>query len=273
MFYESIIQNLREGTMGENHVLLSEDTGRELTIPITVTRLGGASPADYNVANSSVIFEQVSDSGEVYNEDYKIFQVPATVDGDDDGESIVLGFGTLPDGVAAGERATIRLDIVDDGVVPIGLPLVGIALDAWMADYVGEGHDFNREGFVDVLPKDAVWRWQRSATEFGAYSDVPSSQGGTSNPYTPSASDLGMWLKAKATCVLEGSTGHSAETTTVLPVPSRPVLSNASHIHLNHLSYGPGQGESYRRAVVRDGTGHARLCADGNTRGPFIQFR
>ena len=44
-----------------------------------------------------------------------------------------------------------------------------------------------------------AWQWQRSATEYGGYSDIPASEGGTSNPYTPSAGDLGMWLKAKVT--------------------------------------------------------------------------
>ena len=44
-----------------------------------------------------------------------------------------------------------------------------------------------------------VWQWQRSDTEDGTYSDIPAAEGGTTNQYTPSADDLGKWLKATVT--------------------------------------------------------------------------
>ena len=77
----------------------------------------------------------------------------------------------------------------------------------------------------------------RSATEYGAYSDIPAAEGGTSNPYTPSAGDLGMWLKAKVTFDVGSRTGQTAQATTLQPVLSQAALSNAGFAHYNELGY------------------------------------
>ena len=82
-----------------------------------------------------------------------------------------------------------------------------------------------------------AWQWQRSATEYGAYSDIAAAEGGTSNPYTPSAGDLGMWLKAKITYDVGSRTGQTAQATTLQPVLSQAALSNAGFAHANELSY------------------------------------
>ncbi len=95
-----------EGEEVEVGVSLSRDPGREVVVPITVTKQGGASDADFSGVPESVTFA----SGETDTS----FTVTATDDSDDDdGESLLLGFGDLPlrvsaDGVA--DTATVRLD-------------------------------------------------------------------------------------------------------------------------------------------------------------------
>ena len=86
----------------------------------------------------------------------------------------------------------------------------------------------------------------------------PAAEGGTSNPYIPSAGDLGMWLKAKATFDLTyhydpdydpddpdpgnnvtfTDTGRTGEANTQQPVLAKAVVSNAGFIH-------PGDGFSF----------------------------
>ena len=241
-FDQAIVQNLREGTTNTITVALSEDPGRELTIPITVNYLGEASSDDHSAVPPNVTFEEESYFGETYYADFARFTIEATEDSDDDGESIVLGFGTLPQGVRLGSPSTIRLNITDDGIVTLGLAQVGIAVNATVADY---GEDYSLH---DVLPEDASWRWQRSATEFGVYSDISSSQGGTSNSYTPSESDLGMWLKAKVTYDRDESTGHTAERTARQPVLPKPLASLAGSTTRNTTAYGSPLNEPVRYA-------------------------
>ena len=68
----------------------------------------------------------------------------------------------------------------------VGLAQVGIPVGT---DLYNDGRSISNE----------AWQWQRSATEAGVYSDIPATEGGTSTSYTPSAGDLGRWLKATVT--------------------------------------------------------------------------
>ena len=109
------------------------------------------------------------------------------------------------------------------GEVEMGLAQVGIGVATVLYD---------RDGSVS----NKAWQWQRSATEAGAYSDIPASEAGTSNLYTPSAGDLGMWLKAKVTYDDATGTGQTAESRPQ-PVLSQPALSNASFAYYNEVGY------------------------------------
>ena len=89
-------------------VTLSADPERTVVIPITHTpRSGAESPADYSVPQS-VTF----DAGEMS----KTIAFTATQDDvDDDGESVLLGFGApLPGGVSLGTTVTTTVSITDD---------------------------------------------------------------------------------------------------------------------------------------------------------------
>ena len=215
-------------------MLLSDDPGREVIIPITATGLGGAIPADYSGVPQTVTFGRAAEcfdsvgdiiQGGICYETTADITIAAAQDDDDDGERVLLGFGApLPAGVSAGWPATETVTISDGGLAFVGLAQVGIGVTAAVAEVFGN-------------VSNEAWQWQRSATEYGAYSDIAAAEGGTSNPYTPSAGDLGMWLKAKITYDVGSRTGQTAQATTLQPVLSQAALSNAGFAHANELSY------------------------------------
>ena len=95
-----------EGGTVEVTVRLSGDPEREVTIPVDKTE-EGASSDDYSGVPGSLSFA----SGETS----KSFTFTANDDRiDDDGESVVLGIGTLPDGVSAGGVTGATVTIIDD---------------------------------------------------------------------------------------------------------------------------------------------------------------
>ena len=98
----------REGGSGASvSVELDATPGRSVTVPLTTTHRGGATGGDYSGVPSSVTFGS--------NETQQTFTVTATNDtADDDGESLSIGFGTLPANVSAGSPAVVALDD-DDG--------------------------------------------------------------------------------------------------------------------------------------------------------------
>ena len=102
-----------DGTTADVTVALDNDPHREVVIPITATPGGGATPSDYSVAPASLVFAP----GETRHS----VTVTAIDDRDvDGGESVRLGFGTLPPGVRAGIQDAAFVVIDDnDGFDPI----------------------------------------------------------------------------------------------------------------------------------------------------------
>ena len=89
-------------------VHLSADPERTVAIPITATPQGTTTTDDYTVP-TSVTF----DAGDMS----KTITFTATQDAeDDDGESVLLAFGILPDGVSPGTRNETTVSITDDDV-------------------------------------------------------------------------------------------------------------------------------------------------------------
>ena len=225
---------VQEGGTRTIEVRLSDDPGREVIIPITATDLGGAVPADYSGVPQTVTFGRAAEcfdsvgdiiQGGICYETTADITITAAQDDDDDGERVLLGFGApLPAGVSAGWPATETVTISDGGLAFVGLAQVGMGVTAAVGDFFGN-------------VSNEAWQWQRSATEYGAYSDIAAAEGGTSNPYTPSAGDLGMWLKAKVTYDVGSRTGQTEQATTLQSVLSQAALSNAGFAHANEVSY------------------------------------
>ncbi len=96
-------------------VVLSEAPGRELTIPIEATGLGGAIPDDYSGVPSSLVFGA--------NQTNRTLEVVARDDSvDDEGESVRLSFGTLPATVTAGSPSTATVALTDDDASRLSVP-------------------------------------------------------------------------------------------------------------------------------------------------------
>ena len=93
-------------------VLLTNDPAGEVVIPITATPGGGATPADYTVAPTVLVFAP--------GETRRTVTVAAVDDSEvDGGESVRLGFGTLPAGVRHGHQLTVFVIDDNDGFDPI----------------------------------------------------------------------------------------------------------------------------------------------------------
>ena len=95
------------GALATVTVELSAVPSSAVTIPLVVTHLGGATPGDYEGLPSSVRFWTTGRS--------RTFTVRAIDDSNmDGGESVQIGFGTLPAGYAAGTHRTATVALVDD---------------------------------------------------------------------------------------------------------------------------------------------------------------
>ena len=90
-------------------VELSAAPEREVEVPLTHAPQGDTSTADYSGVPTSVTFES--------DETSQTFTFTAAADdADDDSDSVLLGFGALPDDVSAGATATSTVSITDDDV-------------------------------------------------------------------------------------------------------------------------------------------------------------
>ena len=99
-----------EGDTVDVTVTLSRDPERTVVISITKTNQGGAVNGDYRGVPSSVTFNSGGDREQT-------FTVTARPDDDnDDGESVKLTFGTLPDAVTASGATETTIAITDDDV-------------------------------------------------------------------------------------------------------------------------------------------------------------
>ena len=94
-------------------VSLTEALTQDVTIPLTRTNQAGAGDADYSGVPASLAFG----SGDTQQS----FTFSATVDSEDeDEEQVVLGFGTLPEGVAQGTVSQATITILDVPSVSFG---------------------------------------------------------------------------------------------------------------------------------------------------------
>ena len=111
--FEASTYTVAEGSSVEVTVTLDIDPEGTVTVPITKTDQDGATGADYSGVPANVIFN----SGDTA----QTFTFTATQDTDnDDGESVVLGFGSiLPAGVSAGTTAESTVSITDDDDPPV----------------------------------------------------------------------------------------------------------------------------------------------------------
>ena len=167
--YEQASYTVGEGSSEVIKVILSADPERSVTVPINKANQGGATDGDYSgvAANASVTFN----SGDTE----KSITFAATDDSvDDDGESVLLSFGTLPTGVSAGSPATATVNITDDDV-----PSVTVRYE--QGSYtVGEGSSVVIKVILSADPERTVTipisRSNQGGATDGDYSGVPANR-------------------------------------------------------------------------------------------------
>ena len=128
-----------EGGTVEVTVTLSADPEREVTVQLSHDPQGDTGSADYSGVPGSLVF-QIGDTE-------KSFTFSATADDiDDDGESVALGFGTMPDRVTAGTTATVT--ITDDDAAGVTVSKTALSID--------EGGNGSYTVVLDTEPTDHV---------------------------------------------------------------------------------------------------------------------
>ena len=127
-------------------VKLSADPERTVRIPFTATLQGGAVAADYSFRAAGNINEAETEAE---------FGFSALQDTDaDHGESVLLGFGTLPPGVTLGDTTTTTVTIIDPtSPDPCHSPEI--------ASVGGDASRWN-----------VLWVWQSSPRDHGCHIDV-----------------------------------------------------------------------------------------------------
>ena len=108
--FDQAAYTVPEGGMVTVTVTLSADPERTVEIDLTAEPQGGATSADYSGVPTSVTFAA--------GQTEQMFTFSATQDDeDDDGEKVLLAFGTpLPEGVSAGTTTKTTVSITDDDV-------------------------------------------------------------------------------------------------------------------------------------------------------------
>ena len=176
-------------------VELDTDPKREVTIALTASPEGGAAADDYTVADSVTFTTGGALSRTVV--------VTAVADDTaEENERVVLGFGSLPDGVGAGATASATVALADAAEAvnapPVGLPSisgtaeVGETLTASISDIEdGDGLD------------NATFAYQWVSNNGTADSDIKNA---TKSTYTLVPADADTTLKVRVTFTDDGGT-------------------------------------------------------------------
>ena len=249
--YEQASYTVGEGSSVDVKVILSAVPERSVTVPISRTNQGGATDGDYSgvAANTSVTFN----SGDTE----KSITFAATDDSvDDDGESVLLGFGTLPTGVSLGINGESTVNITDDDV-----PSVTVRYE--QASYtVGEGSSEVIKVILSAVPERSVTipisRTNQGGATDGDYSGVAANtsvtfnSGDTEKSITFAATDdsvdddgesVLLGFGTLPTGVSLGTNGESTVNITDNDVPSVTV-------RYEQASYTVGEGSSVDVKVI-----------------------
>ena len=182
--FEEAAHTLAEGDDVTVTVKLSADPERQVIIHINTSE-DGATSDDYSGVPDTVTFE----SGDTE----KTFDFTAVQDTvDDDGESVKLGFGTLPDDVTPGttDEATISITDDDDPIVKVnfGQAAYSVGEGSTVTVTVTLSPDPEREVVIPITKDD-----QGGVSSTDDYSGVPEDltfpSGDTEETFTFTATD------------------------------------------------------------------------------------
>ena len=168
--FEKSSYRVAEGGSVTVTVTLSADPERDVTVGISATGQGGATGQDETAPDYSGVPDNVTfiDGGELS----QTFTITAVDDaGDDDGESILLGFGNVPTGITRGTGATVTIDDDDvpDVVVSFAAATYDVDEGASVRVTVKLDKDPERQVVIPITTSD------QGATPVLDYSGVPTS--------------------------------------------------------------------------------------------------
>ena len=175
-------------------VELDADPKREVTIALTASPEGGAAADDYTVADSVTFTGGGALSRTVV--------VTAVADDTaEENERVVLGFGSLPDGVEAGAAASATVTLAD-AAEAVNAPPAGLPSISGTAE-VGQTLTASVSGISDADGMDdASFAYQWIGND-GADADIG---GATGSSYTLQPSDAGKTIKVRVTFEDDGGT-------------------------------------------------------------------
>ena len=247
-------------------VRLSRDPGEAVTVPLTATPAGGAAAGDFE-APSEVTFE----SGGALTRTATVTAVDD--ESAEDGESVVLGFGTLPAGMAADGVTSTSVALLDTAPnsAPTGRPdIVGDAL-------VGKGLLAMGDGIRDANGlDDAVFTWQWLRSHGDSDTEI---EGATGPAYTLVEGDLRRGIKVRATYTdddgYEESVTSEATAAVARPLAAHVVDVPESHDGTTAFIFGlrfsenvEVTGEAIRDSVLEVSRGVVRKVVPGVVNDP-----
>ena len=138
--FEQATYRVAEGSSVMVKVKLDADPERTVTIPITKANQGGASDSDYSGVPLTLTFNSGDTEAEI------TFAADSDSD-NDDGESVKLGFGSMPPGVSEGTTKETTVSITDDGKSTVFaedanyriLTRYGSPTEIVLSDYLADG--------------------------------------------------------------------------------------------------------------------------------------
>ena len=200
-------------------VELGADPGRDVTIPLTATPAGGAAAEDYTVARS-VTFT----SGGALSQDVEVTAVAD--DTAEEGESVVLGFGDLPDGVEAGTAASAAVTLADTAPEAVNTEPTGSPTIAGTPE-VGETLTADTSAITDADGlENATYAYQWIANDGSADADIADA---TQSTYEVAAADEGKTLKVRVTFTDDGDTEETLVSEATEAIAARPTRRRRVH--------------------------------------------
>ena len=205
-------------------VSLAADPGRTVTVPLVATPEGGAGAEDYEAA-LEVTFEHGAGRTQTVT-------VTAVEDESaEDGERVVLGFGTLPEGLVAGETSSVTVALVDapSNAAPEGKPLIS------GTPFVGETLTASADGIEDADGlTGASHAWQWLSNDGSQDTDIPDATGPT---YTLTEAQDGKTVKVQVSFTDDGGTEETlvSKATSEVTIPLRATFEDVPDEH-----YGSG---------------------------------
>ena len=233
-----------EGGTQSITVELSADPERTVVIPITHTPQSGAdSPADYSGVPANVTF--------ITGQTFTSFTFEAIQDmDDDDGESVLLEFGMLPERVSAGTTATTTVSITDDDdpqvTVMFGAGSYTVAEGGMVTVAVTLSADPER---TVVIPITATNEGGASDSDYtGVPPSVTFNSGDTSKTFSITAAldglrESGERVKLSFGTLLGATAGTPAEATVSFSDNTQSQITPPT-IHFGSMSYTVAEGDS-----------------------------